>query len=87
MTDTRRTNDAKRTARSGRLPIAAAIAAVAMLVAGCSSVQPWEKGFLARPDMSFDADPLQARLERGVYFSKEGATGGHGVGGGGCGCN
>ena len=59
-------------------------------VAGCATVappQPWEKGTLARPEMQFDADPLAARLTQHVYASKEGATGGYGVGGGGCGCN
>ncbi|MCU0952905.1 MAG: DUF4266 domain-containing protein [Burkholderiaceae bacterium] len=54
---------------------------------GCATVQPWEKGNLAKPEMAFDGDPLQARFEQHVYFSKENASGGYGVGGGGCGCN
>jgi hypothetical protein len=64
--------------------------ACAILVAGCASIQPpkpWEKGNLARPQMQFDPDPLSARLEQHIYTSKEAATGGYGVGGGGCGCN
>lgn len=56
-------------------------------LAGCAQVQPWEKGVLARPEMTFEADPLQARFEQHIYFSKENASGGYGVGGGGCGCN
>ena len=60
--------------------------AMAML-AGCSSVQPWQKGNLAKPEMAFDADVLDARFMDHTYFSKEGASGGAGVGGGGCGCN
>jgi hypothetical protein len=56
-------------------------------LAGCAQVQPWEKGTLARPEMSFESDPLQARFEQHIYFSKENASGGYGVGGGGCGCN
>lgn len=56
-------------------------------LAGCSTVQPWQKGNLAKQDMAFDADPLQTRFEDHTYFSKEGASGGAGVGGGGCGCN
>lgn len=64
----------------------AGLAATAFIATACS-VQPWQKGYLARPDMQFDPDPLQSRLERSVYFSKEGVTGGYGVGGGGCGCN
>jgi hypothetical protein len=62
------------------------IACVAAL-AGCSSVKPWEKGNLAKPEMAFDSDPLDARFMDHTYFSKEGASGGAGVGGGGCGCN
>jgi hypothetical protein len=61
-----------------------------LLVAGCASFhppQPWEKGQLARPEMQFDPDPLAARIEQHIYTSKEAATGGYGVGGGGCGCN
>lgn len=50
-------------------------------------VQPWEKGNLARKEMKFDADPLDAKFVEHVYFSKEAASGGSGVGGGGCGCN
>ncbi len=60
------------------------------LCAGCASFnppQPWEKGELANPAMQFDPDVLQARLREHVYASKEGATGGYSVGGGGCGCN
>jgi hypothetical protein len=66
-----------------------AIAAV-VLVSGCESmpkVQPWQKGNLAKPEMAFDADPLETRFADHTYFSKEGATGGSSVGGGGCGCN
>lgn len=65
------------------------LAAVA-LVSGCESmpkVQPWEKGNLAKPEMAFDADPLETRYAEHIYFSKEGAAGGASVGGGGCGCN
>jgi hypothetical protein len=68
------------------LSTAAALAALA----GCAAVtspQPWEKGVLARPDMQFEADRLGTRATQHVYTSKEAATGGYGVGGGGCGCN
>jgi Domain of unknown function (DUF4266) len=51
------------------------------------TVQPWEKGKLARPEMKFDGDQLDARFVDHIYFSKEAASGGAGVGGGGCGCN
>jgi len=64
--------------------------ACAMLMAGCASIsppKPWEKGELARPEMQFDGDPLEQRIMQHIYTSKEAATGGYGVGGGGCGCN
>lgn len=55
---------------------------------GCSTpVQPWQKGNLAKEDMAFDPDPLQTRFVEHTFHSKEGATGGLSVGGGGCGCN
>ncbi len=54
---------------------------------GCGTVQPWQKGNLAKPQMALDPDPLQTRFEEHTYFSKEGASGGYSVGGGGCGCN
>ncbi|MFO1307477.1 MAG: DUF4266 domain-containing protein [Burkholderiales bacterium] len=67
----------------------AAALALATAVAGCAWAppRPWEKGELAKPAMQFDADRLEARYQEHVYQSKEAATGGYGVGGGGCGCN
>lgn len=64
--------------------------ALALACSGCATFnppQPWEKGDLAKPDMQFDPDPLAARAKQHIYQSKEGASGGYGVGGGGCGCN
>ncbi len=64
--------------------------AVAVLVTGCESmpkVQPWQKGNLAKHEMAFDPDALETRFADHTYFSKEGASGGASVGGGGCGCN
>ena len=59
-------------------------------VTACASfkkVQPWEKGNLAKPEMTFEGDALDNAFTEHTYFSKEGASGGVGVGGGGCGCN
>ncbi len=50
-------------------------------------VQPWEKGTLARTDMLLEGDPLETRFNEHIYASREAASGGSGVGGGGCGCN
>ena len=57
---------------------------------GCSNigqVKPWEKGILAKPEMTFESDRLDGNFTEHIYSSKEGASGGSGVGGGGCGCN
>lgn len=75
-----------------RLALAASLAGLTLAggLSGCSSFkppQPWEKGTLARKDMTFEADPLDQRYVQHIYFSKEAASGGYGVGGGGCGCN
>lgn len=62
----------------------------ALAATGCSAiepVQPWERGTLALPAMTFDAGALEAKAAEGVYTSREAAAGGAGVGGGGCGCN
>jgi len=57
---------------------------------GCawlSGPQAWEKGNLAKPQMSMGGDPLEQRFQQHISTSKEAASGGYGVGGGGCGCN
>lgn len=56
-------------------------------LSGCSTVQPWEKQNLAKPEMTFEGDQLDTRYTEHIYSSKEAASGGAGVGGGGCGCN
>jgi len=67
------------------------LAAVSALSTGACGliqpVQPWEKGILSRPEMTFETDRLDAAFTEHVYFSKEASSGGAGVGGGGCGCN
>jgi hypothetical protein len=63
------------------------ICAALVALTGCSSVQPWERDMLARPEMSLDANPLDAAIDDHIYFSKEASSGGRGFGGGGCGCN
>ncbi len=74
-------------------PRAAAALALACTLSlasgGCALTppQPWEKGDLAKPAMTMGADPLDQRFVQHIYGSKENASGGYGVGGGGCGCN
>jgi hypothetical protein len=73
------------------LRLCAPIALIAALsLSGCSSFappNPWEKGLLASPDMTMESDGLDQRFVQHIYSSKENASGGYGVGGGGCGCN
>lgn len=57
------------------------------LCEGCTSVAPWERGALAKPEMSITPDPNLTGLRDHIFFSKEGSQGGHGGTGGGCGCN
>jgi hypothetical protein len=57
------------------------------LGAGCVAVKPWERGTLSDYTMRPDRDPLSDTLYEHIYFTREGAAGGRGVGGGGCGCN
>jgi hypothetical protein len=74
---------------SRKATVPAALLATA-IGAGCASLPPveaWQRGELARPEMRFDATPLESRLSEQVWTSKEGSAGGSGVGGGGCGCN
>ena len=60
---------------------------ISILTTACSSVNPWERGILAKTEMAWEPDPLMGQLQEHVYFSKEGSNGGYGAGGGGCGCN
>ncbi len=52
----------------------------------CSSVQPWERGNLAKPQMALDPYPLQSALRAHNYGSREAAAGGNAAQGGGFGC-
>lgn len=61
----------------------------AALLSSCATerVQPWERDVLARKSMQLDGYPLDTYLDEHIYYSKESATGGQSIGGGGCGCN
>jgi hypothetical protein len=71
--------------------VVAVLSAALSTLAGCTliqPVQPWEKGTLAKPEMTIQgSDPLEAKFADHIYSSREAASGGSGVGGGGCGCN
>ena len=53
----------------------------------CSTVQPWERGTLAKNEMQWQPDAMEATLQSHIQYSKEASSGGNGASGGGCGCN
>ena len=57
----------------------------------CGPIEPWVKPYerdkLADPIMALDSDPVSTSYIQHVYEAREGARGGEGAAGGGCGCN
>jgi hypothetical protein len=75
-----------------RLVALGMLCSLGALATGCSTlealeVRPWERESLARRDMAWDPDPLEAQLQAHIHFAKEASLAGSGAGGGGCGCN
>ena len=62
-------------------------ALVTVALAACAPVAPYQRGYLARDDMALDASPGTMKALEKTFASKEAASGGASVGGGGCGCN
>jgi hypothetical protein len=56
------------------------------LMCACSSVEPWERGKLAKEQMAPNPHPVQSKLRTHVHNSREAASGGDTAAGGGCGC-
>jgi hypothetical protein len=60
-------------------------------MSACSPIEPWVKPYerdrLADPIMLLDANPVSTSYIQHVYEAREGARGGEGSAGGGCGCN
>ena len=75
-----------RVAFAVRLLLLAVITSVALTCAGCVTVQAWERGRLADPQMKFDPDASLAAYQAHWQEAREGAAGGSGVQAGGCGC-
>lgn len=57
------------------------------LGAGCVHVAPYEREHLAKPSMDFAREGSEIAFRTHVHESREGAMGGNGASGGGCGCN
>lgn len=70
-----------------KLALTLLLGGVALLGAGCKTVKPWQRGTLSDYTMRADRDPIGDAQDDHIFFSREAATGGRGVGGGGCGCN
>jgi hypothetical protein len=60
--------------------------AAGFVVAGCATVQPWQRGRLADPAMVFDSNGSLVSFMTHWQEAREGAAGGFGVQSGGCGC-
>jgi len=85
MTGTRTRRRVVRT--SGRGSIWAVVILFVPLAGGCVTVKAWQREALADPIMQPGRNPMAAEQLGHVYFSREAASGGTTVGGGGCGCN
>jgi hypothetical protein len=70
-----------------RLLFVCLLVVASLLASGCEHVSPWQRGALASPLMDSDHDPVASGMNEHIWFSREAASGGRGVGGGGCGCN
>jgi len=68
-----------------------AAALVLLATTGCGRIQPWVKPYererLADRVMAWDRDGIATSYITHVHENREGAHGGTGATGGGCGCN
>lgn len=64
---------------------------ILMGLSACGPIEPWVKPYerdkLADPIMALDGDAVSTSYIQHVYEAREGARGGEGAAGGGCGCN
>ena len=61
---------------------------LAVVSLGCAAVPQNRREYLADPTMQLQDDPLEARANRKLWTSREGAAGGDAKpAGGGCGCS
>ncbi len=64
-----------------------AVTLLATCAAGCTTVEPWERGTLAKPHMAIDPFPAQTAWRSHVQGARQAAPAGMAAEGGGCGCN
>ena len=72
--------------RIARAALVVIASIAALVVSGCATVQPWQRGRLADPAMVFDSNLSQVSYMTHWQEAREGAAGGFGVQSGGCGC-
>ena len=75
---------------SRMLPALVLLGLLGSQAGGCARlpppVKPWQRGYLAKRAMQFN-DGVEARFRQHLFGAREGADGGYGHVGGGCGCN
>ncbi len=67
--------------------VASLVLLMAISLSGCVRVKAYQRGNLAKRAMTNDRDAGEARFGQHATGSREGADGGTGQPGGGCGCN
>jgi hypothetical protein len=70
-----------------RLRVIAVTLLWSVIASGCATVKPHERENLARRSMTEDRAPGDLRFQQHQSGAREGADGGTGEPGGGCGCN
>lgn len=74
--------------RARVVAIALALAlALLLAAAGCVTVRPEEKEYLAEPAMTWGGEGIVQQHEHHIVENREGSIGGSSTTGGGCGCN
>jgi hypothetical protein len=58
-----------------------------LAAAGCATLRPEDKEYLAQPAMTWGDEGLAAAHEQHIVENREGSIGGGSTTGGGCGCN
>jgi hypothetical protein len=84
-----RSSSSSRAGTRARALLAALGLSLGLGAAGCgmNAVRASEKEFLADRVMVFDANGQEASADEHIHGNREGAAGGRGTSGGGCGCN
>ena len=81
-----RTRTRRPAARGRRLLALGALLAL-VATSGCVQVPPYAREDLTQPGMESATEGDEEAFRSHVYDAREGAAGGHGSTGGGCGCN